>query len=159
LPSNSVDDATRIWRRDALPEWLDPELIEFDEYWGNCRIGVSEKNASADANKRPSKSSENGFPINIVLKLFRRVPLFAVALDRKLSALSLDDEVDTIRPHWPLCFHSIACREQPLKDQLFEDRIGPLTLYFHRAHQRLRIARMLNEPAPKVAGFEVCARV
>jgi hypothetical protein len=159
LSPDSLDDTTRIWRRDAFSEWFDPELIQLDEHRGHCRIGVSEENAPADANKLPPKSLKNGFPINIVLKLLRGVPFLSVALDGKPPGLSFDDEVDPIRPYWPLRFHSVTSREQPLKHQPFEDRIGPFALYFHRAQQRLRVACMLDEPAPKVAGFEVCARV
>jgi hypothetical protein len=108
MPSDSLDDTARIWRRNAFSKWFDSELIQPDEYRGHCCIGVSEEDAPADANKCPPKSSKNGFSINIVLKLFRGVPFLAVALDRKPSGLSLDDEVDPVRSHWPLCFHSIA---------------------------------------------------
>jgi hypothetical protein len=153
LPPDSLDDTARIWRRNAFSEWFYPELIQLDEHRGHRRIGVSEENAPADANKLPPKSSKNGFSINIVLKLLRSVPFFAVALDCQPSGVPFDDEVYPIRPYWPLRFHSITSREQPLKHQLFEDRIGPFALYFHRAQQRLRVACMLDEPAPKVAWF------
>jgi hypothetical protein len=125
---DSLDDTALIGLGSNLSERFDPKLIQLEKHRGHCRVGVSEEDASTDANKLPAESPQNGLSINIVLKLLRRVPFLAIALNCKPSGLAFDNKVYPVRPNGPLRLYAITSRDQPLKRQLFENGLGLFAL-------------------------------
>jgi len=152
LPPHSLDHTTWVGRCDPFSKWFDAELIKLHEHWRHRGVGVPEEDASADANELPPKPFKNSLSVEVVLKLLWRVPLLPIALDCKSPSLAFDDKVDPGCTHRPLGLHSITSRQKPLEHRPLERRqVGARALHFNRSQQCLRVTRMLDEPAPKVA--------
>ena len=137
LSSYAVEQwGSRRWRSLRCgSEWFDVKVIESGEYWCHRGVGVAEEDAAADANENPAEAFEDGLAFEIVLELFRRVPLFAVALDGEALRESFDNEIDPASADGPLRLHAVACAYESLQNQLLENGVGSFALFqIGRAH-------------------------
>jgi hypothetical protein len=95
--------------------------------------------------KVPAKAFENRLGFEVVLKLFRRVPLLAVALDGEALRESFDNEINSTSTDGPLRLHAVARAHESLQNQRLENGIGSFALLLHCTQKSLRIAGVFNE--------------